>query len=447
MRVCLCVVQGTSAIGHNRYSTAGDAKSAHNIQPFSVQYRMGNLALAHNGNLSNFDDLKKEQVEKGTLFQSTTDSELILHLISQSKKSTQVEQVVDALNQLEGAFSLCILTDDYLIACRDPNGFRPLVMGKLENNNREDGNAYLLSSETCAFDLLGAEFVREIEPGEVLLISRDKLRAGVGIEAMESFRLRKPVGGALSPCVFEFIYFARPDSHIFGATVDMVRSACGMQLAKEAPLPELGPDDQPICIMAVPDSANSAALGYARELVRQGVRAEYEFGLIRNHYVGRTFIAPSQDARELKVRCKFNVLRSKVQDRIVVLVDDSIVRGTTSRQLMKMMKKAGAKEVHFRVTSPPVTSPCFYGMDFPSKEELIANRFDNQADLASWLQADSLHYLSVDGMMSAVRSCNTASETYCTACFTGEYPIEVTNEPITQKGKNGNGKPEADLDW
>ncbi|MEX0746460.1 MAG: amidophosphoribosyltransferase, partial [Rhodothermales bacterium] len=408
---------GDSGIGHNRYSTSGSSNNKANIQPFVVHYRDGNIAIGHNGNLSNARELRQSFSERGTLFQTTSDTELILHLISQSRRQKQIDQIIDALTQVEGAFSLVLLTDDSLIAVRDPNGFRPLALGRLEN---PDGStAYCVASETCAFDLVGADYVRDIQPGEILVIDR----AGCETGKFQSYRLPQRYG--VSQCVFEYVYFSRPDSKIYGEMVDKVRRKIGKQLAHEAPVPmALDAERQPI-VISVPDSSNTSALGYVSECVKLGYQCRFEIGLIRNHYVGRTFISPGQDKREMKVRCKFNTVEGVLKDRIVVIVDDSIVRGTTARYIVNMIRKAGAKEVHFRSAAPPVISPCHYGMDFPSHEELFANQYSSQEEMAGWLGVDTLAYLSTDGLMKAVRSANESPLGYCNACFTANYPVPV----------------------
>ncbi len=410
---------GMSAIGHNRYSTSGSSNNSANIQPFKVHYRDGNLALAHNGNISNARELRHAFSERGTIFQTTSDSELILHLIAQSRRKKQIDQIIDALTQLEGAFSLLMLTDSSLIAVRDPNGFRPLVLGVLRRPAEQGGDAYCVSSETCAFDLLGAEYVRDILPGEILVIDRK------GCESGQFSSNKLPQKHGVSQCIFEYIYFARPDSKVFGEMVDKVRRKMGKQLAHETPVPLLAAGERPPIVISVPDSSNTATLGYVSECQKLGYPCKYEIGLIRNHYVGRTFISPGQDRRDTRVRLKFNTVEGVLRDRVVVLVDDSIVRGTTSQFLVKMIRDAGAREVHFRVSSPPVISPCFYGMDFPSQEELFANQFDTIDGMARWLGVDSLGYLSVDGMMTAVHQAHTKSLGYCNACFTAQYPTPV----------------------
>ena len=409
---------GHSAIGHNRYSTSGASDNRANIQPFKVHYRDGNLALAHNGNISNARELWRSFSERGTIFQTSSDSEIVLHLIAQSRRRKQTDQILDALSQLEGAFSLLMLTDDSMIAVRDPNGFRPLALGKMQTPNT-DGLTYLVSSETCTFDLMGAEYVRDIEPGEILVISRDER----GETTFTSYHL--PSKYRVSQCIFEYIYFARPDSMVFGEMVDKVRRKIGKELAHDAPVPKTKEGDKPPIVISVPDSSNTATLGYVSECQKLGYDCKYEIGLIRNHYIGRTFIAPGQDTRETKVRLKFNTVDGVLKDRVVVIVDDSIVRGTTARFLVNMIREAGAKAVHFRVSSPPVISPCFYGMDFPSKEELFANQFGSIDEMAEWLGVDSVAYISTEGMMKAVKAANESKHGYCNACFTKNYPTPV----------------------
>ncbi len=409
---------GSSGIGHNRYSTSGASDNPANIQPFLVHYRDGNLALAHNGNISNAREIRRSFIERGTLFQSTADSEMILHLIAQSTRRRQIDKIIDAVSQLEGAFSLVMLTDDSLIALRDPNGFKPLALGRITD---EEGNdTYCVSSETCAFDLAGAEYIRDIEPGELIVINQK----GVAEGKFESYNLAQNNG--VSQCVFEYVYFSRPDSKIFGEMVDKVRRKMGKELAHDAPVPIVPEGEAKPIVISVPDSSNTATLGYVTECRKLGYRARYEIGLIRNHYVGRTFIAPGQQAREQRVRSKFNTVEGVLKGRVVVMVDDSIVRGTTARQLVQMVRNAGAKEVHFRVASPPVSHPCFYGMDFPSHEELFANQYDGDVDeMAKWLGVDSLAYLTIDGLKRAVLAANDNPHGYCNACFSGNYPVEV----------------------
>lgn len=425
-------LRGDMAIGHTRYSTSGSDVSPDNIQPFTTIYQGGNLALCHNGNITNFRKIKNRLMAKGTLFKTSSDTELVLHLIAQSEKTVIHERVFDACSQLEGAFSLIVLTESSMIAVRDPNGFRPLVLGRV---GKHAPYAYCLASETCAFDIIEAEYLREIKCGELLVMNIDQCKVD---PEFESHMLPNKHG--VSRCVFEYIYFSRPDSILFGQMVNDVRKRTGMVLAHEAPVGELLPAGQEpdestsVIVFAVPDSSNVAALGYATELKRLGRNVTFSFGLIRNHYVGRTFIAPTQDARALKVRCKFNPVSCNVKGREVAMVDDSIVRGTTSKQLVKLMRRAGATKVHFRVASPPVKNPCFYGMDFPSKEELLANLAENTDAIAEKIQADSVGYLSVDGMMKATTNHMKArdisecvgADTYCKACFTGKYPVPIS---------------------
>lgn len=421
---------GSAGIGHNRYSTSGAADNVANIQPFKVHYRDGNLALAHNGNISNAKEIRNSFIERGTLFSSTSDSELVMHLIAQSTRRKQVDKIIDAVSQLEGAFSLVILTDTSLIAVRDPNGFRPLALGTMEQPDSSLGTGWCIASETCAFDLIGAKYVRDIEPGEVLVIDDEGCRTG----SFQSFQLARNYG--VSQCVFEYVYFSRPDSKIFGEMVDKVRRKMGKELAHDAPLPTPPEEEARPIVIAVPDSSNTATLGYVSECKNLGQRAKYEIGLIRNHYVGRTFIAPGQKAREQRVRSKFNTVEGVIKDRVVVMVDDSIVRGTTARQLVRMVRAAGAREVHFRVASPPVVAPCFYGMDFPTKEELLANRFDGDTDaMAEWLEVDSLAFLSVEGMMRAVAATNDTEHGFCNACFSKNYPVPVESKALKDENE------------
>lgn len=411
-------LKGRSAIGHNRYSTSGSSKNPSNIQPFRVHHKNGNLSIVHNGNLTNARSLRDRFREEGVLFQSTSDTELILHLISHSKEKTQLGQILEALRQIEGAYCLVILTDTKMIAVRDPNGFRPLAFGTMDGS-------YTVASETCAFDIIGAEFLRDVEPGEVIVIDRESTED----QAPESYFLDAKEGTTSSQCIFEYVYFSRPDSKIFGEMVDKIRRNLGKQLAKEHPLSDIiefeDPDRKPI-VISVPDSSNTAAIGYAHENQKNGYDCKYDIGLIRNHYVGRTFISPGQKSRELKVRTKFNTVKGVIEGRSVIIVDDSIVRGTTSRYLVEMIRNANPKEIHFLVSSPPITHPCFYGMDFPSPEELIANRFNRDVDaIAKDIGVNSVRYLSSTGLVEAVKEANPSPHNYCTACFTGNYPVPV----------------------
>jgi len=361
-------LKGHIAIGHNRYSTTG-ASSSVNIQPILITYKRGKLALAHNGNLTNSFSLRTWMEKNGSIFQTSSDSEIILHLVARSKKSTVIQMVQDALSKVKGAYSVIFNSGDSLIAARDPRGFRPLALGRLKR-------AWVVASETCAFDIIGAKYERDIKPGELVVINKK------GIKSYFPF---KPVRHSF--CIFEFIYFARPDSVIFNENVDKIRRRLGMQLAKEKPA-------EADIVISVPDSSNTATLGYCEQ---SGIK--YEVGLIRNHYIGRTFIEPEQNIRDLDARIKFNPVRGVLKGQRVVVVDDSIVRGTTSKKLIHMLRKAGAKEVHFRVSSPPIISPCFYGVDMPTREELIASS-KSVEEIRKFLDVDTLGYLSLPGMLS-----------------------------------------------
>ena len=383
-------LKGNFAIGHNRYSTTG-ASSSINIQPLLITYKKGNLALAHNGNLTNSYSLRTSMERNGSIFQTSSDSEIILHLVARSKKTTVEEMIQDALSKVKGAYSVVFNTGDSIVAARDPHGFRPLALGRLKK-------AWVVASETCAFDIIGAKYERDIDPGEIVIINR---------EGIKSYFPFKPV--KLAFCIFEFIYFARPDSIIFGDNVDKIRRRLGRQLAKEKPV-------SADIVISVPDSSNTATLGYCEE---SGIK--YEVGLIRNHYIVRTFIEPEQTIRDLDARIKFNPVRGVLKNQRVVVVDDSIVRGTTSRKLIHMLRNAGAKEVHFRASSPPIISPCFYGVDMPTKEELIASS-KSVEEIREYLDVDSLGYLSLPGMLS-MHSLN--GRDFCTACFSGRYPTKI----------------------
>lgn len=409
-------LKGTSAIGHNRYSTTGSANNDKNIQPLIVNYRDGNLGIAHNGNLTNFRTIRKELQDEGTIFQTTSDTELLLHLIARSKHKLQIDQIRDALDKVEGAFSLVILTDSMLVAARDAYGFRPLSLGE------KDGS-YIVASETCAFDIIDAKYVRDIEPGEILVIDK---RAD-SKDQLTSYRLNKQVSKP-HHCIFEYIYFSRPDSQVFGESVDKVRRKLGKSLAQESPV---HPDsDEKTIVISVPDSSNTAALGFVTESIKQGIKTKFELGLIRNHYVGRTFIQPEQGQREMKVKTKFNTVKGVLKGKKVVVVDDSIVRGTTSKQLVKLLKEAGPKEIHFRISSPQIVNSCYYGMDFPNKEDLIAVKCgEDEEKIREYLGVDSVHYLSPKKMLASVP--NGEKKGYCTACFGGKYPAPIEN--VTDK--------------
>ncbi len=389
---------GNMAIGHNRYSTAG-VSSLKNVQPIMVNYSLGSLAIAHNGNLVNAVELRNELEENGAIFQSTSDSEVVIHLIANSKAGGLYERLIDTMRRVSGAYSLILMTEDELIAMRDPYGFRPLSIGTCD-----DG--YVVASETCAFDLVGAKYVRDVEPGEMVIFNKDGMRS---IKAVPSPRNAN--------CIFEFIYFARPDSNIFGnLNVDQYRKQFGRQLAREYPV------DADV-VIPVPDSGVPAALGYAEE---SGI--PFDFGLIRNHYVGRTFIEPRQSIRHFGVKIKLNPIRKLLEGKRVLVVDDSIVRGTTSKKIVKMIKEGGgAKEVHMRISSPPVMGPCFYGIDTPSRKELIASTHKLD-EIKKYITADTLHYLSLEGLMNMVPN----PEKFCTACFDDNYPVFSKQESIEQ---------------
>lgn len=401
---------GNSAIGHNRYSTTGSAQSIKNIQPFTVNYRLGNLAVAHNGNLTNSKKIREELVNEGAIFQTTSDTEVILHLIARSRLENQVDQIKEAIQKTEGAYSLVLLTDDKLVAARDPYGFRPLVIGKLNGG-------YIITSESCAFDLLSAEFIREVYPGEIVVIDDEVLQTG-SIKTYQIFDIKSPK----KHCIFEYIYFSRPDSFVFGHNVDKMRRRLGKILARNHPV--FNENDEKVIVISVPDSSNTTALGYQTELEKLGVNSKLEIGLIRSHYIGRTFIQPGQTNREIGVKIKFNTVKGVLEGRTVVMVDDSIVRGTTSKQLVKLIREANPKSIHLRISSSPITHPCFYGMDFPSKEELFANHFDsNVKEMGKYLGVDSLEYLTIEEMLEAVSE--AGKDNFCYACFSGNYPTEV----------------------
>ncbi|MGI9139797.1 MAG: amidophosphoribosyltransferase [Gemmatimonadaceae bacterium] len=387
---------GSTAIGHTRYSTTGSS-TIENAQPVLARFRDGHIALAHNGNLTNSSELRMQLEDQGSIFASTMDSEVIVHRMARSRAGSPEARLADALQGVEGAYSAVVLAGDTLLAARDPRGWRPLVMGRLNG-------AVIFASETCALDIVGATYVREIEPGEIVAADNDGVRSSRPLPSAES---RK--------CVFEFVYFARPDSRIFDGSVDRARRALGRQLAREAPAP--GAD----LVFSVPDSSNSAALGYAEQSGLQ-----LELALIRNHYVGRTFLQPTQAGRDAKVKVKYNAVREVLDGKSVVMVDDSIVRGTTTRGLVAMVRGAGAREVHLRVSSPPITGPCYYGIDTPTREELIAANFKVD-EIAGKLGVDTLGYLSLEGMLQAVPH---GPEGFCHACFSGDYPTPPPSDPV-----------------
>ena len=396
-------LEGNSAIGHNRYSTTGQSHLK-NAQPFVVEYSQGPIAISHNGNLVNGALLREELERSGSIFQSTTDTEVIIHLIATSKEATLMGRIVEALSRARGAYSLLFLTLDKMIAARDPYGFRPLVLGKFrEGKNR---GAYVFASETCALDLIEAEFIREVEPGEIITIGPD------GLESLKPF---SPVPHA--KCIFEYIYFARPDSNLFGHNVYQVRKALGRQLARENGVPA-------DLVTPVPDSGVPAAIGYAEES-----KIPLEFGLIRNHYVGRTFIEPQQTIRNFGVKIKLNAQRDVLSGKRVVVVDDSIVRGTTSRKIIRMLRDAGAKEVHMRISSPATIGPCYYGIDTPTRSELIASS-NSVEEIRRYIEADTLAYLSRDGMYAYFGG---QRKGFCDACFSGDYPVHFEDEGHTRQ--------------
>ena len=390
-------LKGSFAIGHNRYSTAGGS-APRNIQPLFADLTGGGIAIAHNGNLTNARLLRSELVGEGRIFQSTSDTEVIIHLAARSKYRPIVDKLIDALKQVEGAYSLVALTSKKLIGVRDPWGVRPLVLGKLDG-------AHFLASETCALDIIGAQFVRDVEPGEMIVITKD------GVESYHPF--------AKQPhrfCVFEYIYFSRPDSVVEGRNVYEQRKRTGVELAKEAPAAA-------DMVIPVPDSSIPAAIGYANE-----AQLPFELGIIRNHYVGRTFIEPTDGIRNFGVRKKHNPNRATLAGKRVVLIDDSIVRGTTSKKIVQMVRDAGASEVHFRVASPPTSHSCFYGVDTPNTDDLLAHKFDVEG-MRRLIGADSLAFISMDGLYRAMGEGKRdgAAPQFCDACFSGDYPIELTD--------------------
>src|SRR5579871_6142144 len=386
---------GTMAIGHTRYSTTGDSALL-NAQPIRVDSTKGLIAIAHNGNLVNLGNLRAKLEREGAYFQTTSDSEIIVQLIAHSRAGTLVDAIADSLSRVDGAFSIVMMTRDRIFAARDPRGFRPLSMGRIKNPDGPD--TIVFASETCAFDLLRAEYERDVLPGELVMVTED------GVTSRQY-----ATGVAQSSCVFEHVYFARPDSRIFGRWVQESRDQMGRQLARESGV-------SADVVVPVPDSGVTAALGYAEE---SGI--PFRFGLIRNHYVGRTFIEPEQRVRDFGVRLKLNPVRNLLEGKRVVLIDDSIIRGTTSRKIVRMVRGAGAKEVHLRISCPPTVSPCFYGVDTPSKRELIAAN-QSVEEICQFIEADSLAYLSLDGLYSAVQAQNKSG--YCTACYTGNYPTQ-----------------------
>lgn len=391
-------LEGSSAIGHNRYSTAGSTVLK-NSQPLVVKYTHGSLAIGHNGNLVNAEELRVRLEARGSIFQSTVDTEVILHLIAVSRGERLVDRIIEALWQVRGAYSLVFLSEKEMVAARDPYGFRPLVLGRMMNGEKD---TYVVASETCALDLIGATYEREVAPGEVLLFTEQ------GMTSYSPFPHER-----LSRCVFEHIYFARPDSLLYGKSVYQTRKEFGRQLAREAPVPA-------DIVIPVPDSGVPAALGYAEE-----AKLPFEMGLIRNHYVGRTFIEPLESIRNFGVKVKLNAQHEVLRGKRVVVVDDSIVRGTTSRKIVTMIRAAGATEVHLRISSPPTTGPCFYGVDTPTRRELIASAHSVE-EIRGFVTADSLAYLSEAGMYAALKD---EGSRFCDACFTNRYPVPLGERP------------------
>ncbi|MDD2325999.1 MAG: amidophosphoribosyltransferase [Alphaproteobacteria bacterium] len=397
---------GASAIGHVRYATTGET-SLRNVQPLFADFDFGGFGVAHNGNLTNAYALRKRLVKQGCIFHATTDTEVIIHLVAISREKTVIDRLIDALKQIEGAYSLVCLTKDMVIGVRDPYGIRPLVIGKHENG-------YVLASETCALDIIEAEFIRDVEPGEMVILSGEKI---------ESIRPFENVSRRF--CIFEYIYFARPDSFLDGYSVYAARKQIGMELAKEFPV-------EADIVVPVPDSGVPTAIGYAQQ---SGI--PYEMGIIRNHYVGRTFIQPTDRIRHIGVKLKHNANRKFIEGKRLVLLDDSIVRGTTSVKIVEMLRHAGAKEVHMRISSPPTKYPCFYGIDTPEAEKLLAHEHTVE-EMAKFIGVDSLAYISMDGLYRALgeEGRNNAQPQYCDACFSGDYPISLTDF----NNKEGNGE-------
>ncbi len=383
---------GSAAIGHVRYSTAGSSVIK-NTQPIMVEYSRGAIAVAHDGNIVNAQLIRSELEAYGSIFQTSMDTEIIVHLLATARDDSLVERITTALERIEGAYCLLFLTESRMIAVRDPYGFRPLCIGKL-------GQSYVVASESCALDLIEAELIRELEPGEMIVIDKN------GMSSCMPWKKVKP-----QPCIFEFVYFARPDSFIFGKNVYMVRKQMGRQLAREHGI-------EADLVIAVPDSGVPAAMGYAEE-----AGLPFELGLIRNHYVGRTFIEPQQSIRHFGVKIKLNPVREILKGKRVVIIDDSIVRGTTSRKIVKMVRNAGASEVHMRISSPPTSYPCYYGIDTPNRKELISASHSID-EIRKYITADTLGYLSHEGLTEAVGEENSS---YCTACFSGDYPIRFQN--------------------
>ncbi|MBN1498654.1 MAG: amidophosphoribosyltransferase [Spirochaetes bacterium] len=404
-------LKGTMAIGHNRYSTTGSS-FLRNAQPLRAESRLGPIVLAHNGNLINTEDMRRKLVDEGSIFQTSIDSEIIIHLMAKSGYNDFKDALIHALKQLTAAYSVLIMNREKIYACRDPFGFRPLCLGKIDG-------AYAIASETCAFDIIDAEFIRDIEPGELIEIGPN------GIESFYPFdniNVKKQ-----SLCVFEYIYFSRPDSFIFGHSVHEMRLKLGRQLAIDSPV-------EADLVIPIPDSSISAALGYAME---SGIR--FEKGMTRNHYIGRTFIEPSQKIRDFGAKIKYNVVKSAVKGKRIILVDDSIMRGTTMRKIIKMFRNAGATEVHVRISAPPTKYPCFYGIDIPTKSELIASTHTIE-EIVKYMRVDSLAYMTTDSLLKAI---DRKDMSFCNACFTGRYPVEFVqpeDENLKFQFDAGNGE-------
>ena len=391
--VKLSTLKGNIAIGHTRYSTAGD-DSILDAQPVYARYDLGELAIVHNGNLTNANSVRQELIKQGAILQTFMDTENLIHLIAKSNKNKLLDRIIDGIKKIQGAYSLIFLSEDKMFVVRDPHGFRPLSLGKIINNNDEE--TYIVASETCAFDLVGATFIRDVKPGELLIFEKNK--PPVSMQIFEA---------TPHHCIFEYVYFARPDSTVFGKNVYKLRKEMGRTLAKEAPV-------KADMVIPVPDGGVPAALGYSEE---SGI--PFNMAIMRNHYVGRTFIEPTQKIRNLKVKMKLSPISEVVKGKKIIVIDDSIVRGTTSRQIIRMLKEAGAKEVHMRISSPPTTHPCYYGVDTPDQNQLIASNY-TISEIANFIEADSLAYLSNDGLLNSVgRDLN-----YCKTCFDGNFIIK-----------------------
>jgi len=384
----LATLKGHMAIGHTRYSTAGD-DSILDAQPVHANYDLGQISIVHNGNLTNAQEVRNKLIKEGAIFQSSMDTENLIHLIARSTQSKLKDRIIDAVKQIEGAFSLVFLSRSKMFAVRDRFGFRPLSLGRI-------GDGYVVASETCAFDLIGATYIRDVEPGEMLIFEKGK--------APQSLKIFDAVP---KHCIFEYVYFARPDSEVFGKNVYQKRKNMGIELAKEQPI-------EADMVVPVPDGGVPAAIGYSQQ---SGI--PFEMGIMRNHYIGRTFIEPTQEMRDLKVKMKLSPIRELIEGKRLIVIDDSIVRGTTSRRIVRMLKEAGAAEVHMRISSPPTTDPCFYGVDTPNKEKLIAANMSIE-EICHYIEADSLAFLSTGALMRSVRA---EGGEYCTACFTGDYIV------------------------